>query len=85
MRIKSTHPESQGEFVEIDESAFDPETMTKYVEGEQSPPAPSAEPSKNAALTKQELLDTLIEMGADAKPAMSKAELVSMLDQLENE
>lgn len=30
MRIKSTHPPSQGEFVEIEEENFNPETMEKY-------------------------------------------------------
>ena len=32
MKIKSTHPESQGEFVEINDADFDPKTMTKYEE-----------------------------------------------------
>lgn len=36
MKIKSTHQESQGLFVEINDADFDPETMTEYVEGDES-------------------------------------------------
>lgn len=32
MKIKSKHPESQGEFVIINDEDFDPKTMTEYVE-----------------------------------------------------
>lgn len=84
MRIKSSHPESQGEFVEINDADFDGETMVKYEESKQVGDGKQPE-SKNAALTKQELLDTLTDLGADAKPAMSKAELVAMLDDMEAE
>ena len=35
MKIKSTHPESQGDYVEIDDENFDPATMTEYVDGDE--------------------------------------------------
>ena len=37
MKIKSTHPETQGDFVEINDEDFNPETMTEYVEGAEKP------------------------------------------------
>lgn len=49
MKIKSTHPESQGAYVEIDDDDFDPSTMTKYVEVEEKKeqsPAKRGRPAK---------------------------------------
>jgi len=37
MRIKSTHPQSQGDFVEINKADFDPKTMIEYVENQPEP------------------------------------------------
>jgi len=45
VRIKSTHPESQGEFVEINASDFDPKMGHELYEPPQVKPRP-AEPSE---------------------------------------
>ncbi len=37
MKIKSTHPESQGDFVIIDDEDFDPEKHEKYEQEEEKP------------------------------------------------
>jgi len=43
MQIKSSHPESQGAFVEINDEDFDPETMREYVDGEEVEADPADE------------------------------------------
>jgi len=51
VRIKSTHPESQGAFVEVNESDFDPEKHELYIapaEGPLAPPLPPPPPPPSA-------------------------------------
>lgn len=47
VRIRSTHPESQGDFVEINESDYDPEMHT-LIEGEKTKRGPGR-PKKTEA------------------------------------
>lgn len=48
MKIKSTHPESQGPFVVINDEDFDPKTMTEYSEQAQAAPQAEQKPTKKS-------------------------------------
>lgn len=47
MLIKSTHPESQGDFVVIEDADFNPEKHEVYVEGEEKTDGPTREAMKS--------------------------------------
>ena len=51
MLIKSTHPESQGDFVVIENDDFDPEKHEVYVEGEEKTEGPTREAMKSFLTT----------------------------------
>lgn len=51
MLIKSTHPESQGDFVVIEDADFNPEKHEVYVEGEEETEGPTREAMKSFLTT----------------------------------
>ncbi len=59
MKVKSTHPESQGPFVLIEDADFNPDVHEKYVESKAS--------AKAAAAAAAETTDDATGKGAGAK------------------
>lgn len=70
MKIKSTHPESQGLFVEIEADNFNADTMEEYVEGDES----------GKSLSVAEIKEQLYELGVEIPAGSKKAELKALLD-----
>lgn len=71
LRVKSTHPESQGAFVEIEDEDFDDEVHELYVEHDPDAPAKS--------MSKAELVAKLAELGVAADMSWNKAALQDAL------
>lgn len=74
MKIKSSHPESQGPFVVIDKENFNPDVHEEYVEGAEVAPA-----DMNVAQIKAALAAKVIEIPDGAK----KSELLELLTSAE--
>lgn len=71
IRIKSTHPASQGDFVEINETDYDP---SKHELFDETPASPNSE------LTVAELKAALTEKGIAFDDKAKKPELLALLD-----
>lgn len=66
MQIQSTHKPSQGDFVEINESDFDPETMEVYDPNESDGPKPIEK------MNQKELAALAAEKGITIPPELAK-------------
>lgn len=74
IKIKSTHPESQGAFVVINEADFDAEKHELYVEGEEGD-------SGDRSLTVAEIKEILTAAGIEIPTGAKKADLLVLLPQ----
>lgn len=75
LKIKSTHPETQGEFVIIDADQFDPDVHELWLPN--AAPAPDAPAAK--APTVKELRKQLESLGVEFPPNASKDDLLALV------